>query len=58
MTDKLPDDQKLALASQIPMGRLGKVSEISKAVLFLSSDDASYITGQTLHVNGGMYSVK
>ena len=57
MTDSLPDDQKEALASQIPMGRLGTADEIAKVVLFLSSDGGSYITGQTLHVNGGMYTV-
>ena len=57
MTSSLPDDQKEALASQIPMGRLGTADEIAQAVLFLASDGGSYITGQTLHVNGGMYSV-
>ena len=57
MTDSLPDDQKEALASQIPMGRLGTADEIAQAVLFLASDGGSYITGQTLHVNGGMYTV-
>jgi len=56
MTDLLPDDQKDMLSSQIPMGRLGTVSEIAEVVLFLSSDKSSYITGQTIHVNGGMYS--
>ena len=57
MTDSLPDEQKEALASQIPMGRLGTVDEVAKAVLFLAGDGGSYITGQTLHVNGGMYTV-
>ena len=57
MTDSLPDDQKETLASQIPMGRLGTSDEIASAVLFLASDSSSYITAQTLHVNGGMYSV-
>ena len=57
MTDSLPDDQKEALASQIPMGRLGTADEIAQAVLFLAGDSGSYITGQTLHVNGGMYTV-
>ena len=57
MTNSLPEDQKTALASQIPMGRLGTVNEIAQAVLFLASDSGSYITAQTLHVNGGMYSV-
>ena len=55
MTDSLPDEQKAALASQIPMGRLGTVDEIAKAVLFLAGDNASYITAQTIHINGGMY---
>ncbi len=57
MTDSLPDDQKEALASQIPMGRLGTTDEVAQAVLFLAADSGSYITGQTLHVNGGMYTV-
>jgi 3-oxoacyl-[acyl-carrier protein] reductase len=57
MTDSLPDDQKEALASQIPMGRLGTVDEIAQAVLFIAGDGGSYITGQTIHVNGGMYTV-
>ena len=57
MTDNLPNDQKEALASQIPMGRLGTANEVANAVLFLAGDGGSYITGQTLHVNGGMYTV-
>ena len=57
MTDSLPEDQKAALASQIPMARLGTVDEIAQAVLFLAGDSGSYITAQTLHVNGGMYTV-
>ena len=57
MTSSLPDIQKEALASQIPMGRLGTADEIAQVALFLASDGGSYITGQTLHVNGGMYSV-
>ena len=57
MTDNLPEDQKAALASQIPMARLGTVDEIAQAVLFLAGDSASYITAQTLHVNGGMYTL-
>ena len=55
MTNSLPEEQKGTLASQIPMGRLGTVDEIAKAVLFLASDNASYITAQTIHINGGMY---
>ena len=57
MTDKLSEDQKVALASQIPMARLGTVDEIAQSVLFLASEGGSYITAQTLHVNGGMYTV-
>jgi len=57
MTDKLPEDQKEALASQIPMARLGTVDEIAQSVLFLAGESGSYITAQTLHVNGGMYTV-
>ena len=57
MTDSLPDEQKDALASQIPMGRLGTPDEVAQAVLFLAGYGGSYITGQTLHVNGGMYTV-
>ena len=57
MTDSLPEDQKVALASQIPMARLGTVDEIAQAVLFLADDSGSYITAQTLHVNGGMYTL-
>ena len=57
MTGSLPEDQKAALASQIPMARLGTVDEIAQAVLFLADDSGSYITAQTLHVNGGMYTL-
>jgi 3-oxoacyl-[acyl-carrier protein] reductase len=57
MTDSLPEDQKLALTAQIPMGRLGTTNEIAQAVLFLADDSGSYITAQTLHINGGMYTV-
>jgi len=55
MTDALPDAQKEALASQIPLGRLGTVDEIAQSVLFLAGESGSYITAQTLHVNGGMF---
>ena len=57
MTSNLPGEKKEALASQIPMGRLGTPDEVANAVLFLAGDSGSYITGQTLHVNGGMYTV-
>ena len=57
MTDALNKEQKEVLASQIPMGRLGSVDEIAQTVLFLAGDGGSYITAQTLHVNGGMYTV-
>ena len=57
MTDSLPDDQKEALAAQIPMGRLGTADEVAQAVIFLAGGSGSYITGQTIHVNGGMYTV-
>ncbi|MCT4557377.1 MAG: 3-oxoacyl-[acyl-carrier-protein] reductase [Pelagimonas sp.] len=54
MTDKLNDDQKGAILGQIPAGRMGSSDEIAAAVLYLSSAEASYVTGTTLHVNGGM----
>jgi 3-oxoacyl-[acyl-carrier protein] reductase len=55
MTRALSDDQRTALQGQIPLGRLGSAEDIAAAVLFLVSPQASYITGETLHVNGGMY---
>ncbi len=55
MTRALSDDTKKALLSQIPLNRLGLAQEIASAVAFLASEDASYITGETLNVNGGMY---
>ena len=54
MTDKLTDDQKSGIMSQIPTGRMGTAAEIASAVVYLSSTEASYVTGTTLHVNGGM----
>jgi 3-oxoacyl-[acyl-carrier protein] reductase len=55
MTRTLTDEQRSTLTSQVPMARLGSVDDIAAAVLFLCSPGASYITGETLHVNGGMY---
>ena len=55
MTDELPEEQRKALSSQIPLARLGTVDEIAQSVLFLAGESGSYITAQTLHVNGGMY---
>ena len=57
MTDKLPEAQKKALMAQIPMSRFGSIEEVAQAVLFLASENSAYITAQTLHLNGGMYSV-
>ena len=54
MTDKLNDDQKNAILERIPMKKLGNSDDIAKAVGFLCSENANYITGQTLHVNGGL----
>ena len=55
MTRALPEAQRDALLGQIPLNRLGDPKEIANAVAFLASPEASYITGETLHVNGGMY---
>lgn len=55
MTRALNDEQRKTLQDQIPIGRLGAVDDIAAAVLFLASPQAGYITGETLHVNGGMY---
>ena len=55
MTRELPEEQRKALLANIPLARLGDPEEIAKAVVFLASPDAAYITGETLHVNGGMY---
>ncbi|GAD55685.1 3-oxoacyl-[acyl-carrier-protein] reductase [Limimaricola cinnabarinus] len=54
MTDKLNDDQKSGILNQIPAGRMGEADEIAAAVLYLASPEAGYVTGATLHVNGGM----
>jgi len=57
MTRSLSDSQKANLMEHIPLGRLGLVSDVAGAVLYLASDQAAYVTGSTLHVNGGMYMV-
>ncbi|MFB5087089.1 3-oxoacyl-[acyl-carrier-protein] reductase [Psychrobacillus sp. PGGUH221] len=55
MTEALPEEVKAQMLSQIPLAKFGNTEDIAKVVAFLASDDANYITGQTLHVNGGMY---
>ena len=57
MTAALTDEQKALTVAQVPVGRLGEPAETASSVAFLASDEASYITGETLHVNGGMYMV-
>ena len=54
MTDALPDAQKTALTAKIPAGRLGEGADIGAAIVYLASREAGYVTGQTVHVNGGM----
>jgi 3-oxoacyl-[acyl-carrier protein] reductase len=54
MTDSLDNSQKESLLTMIPVGRLGKPKDVAACVSFLASDEAAYVTGQTLHVNGGM----
>lgn len=54
MTDKLTDQQKDAMSGRIPAGRLGEPGDVAAAVVYLASNEAAYVTGQTLHVNGGM----
>ena len=55
MTDKINDEYKEILKSRIPLDRFGSPNDIANAVIFLSSELSDYITGETLHVNGGMY---
>ena len=55
MTDKIDESMKAILTSRIPMSKLGTGEDVSNTVAFLSSDASSYITGETIHVNGGMY---
>lgn len=57
MTRALTDDQRAGILSSVPANRLGDAKEVASAVAFLASDEASYITGETLHVNGGMYMI-
>ena len=54
MTDKLPEEAVKNTMKSIPLGRMGEAEDIAKAVIFFASEDADYITGQTLHVDGGM----
>jgi 3-oxoacyl-[acyl-carrier protein] reductase len=54
MTDKLNDKQREAILTRVPAARLGSAAEIAAATVYLASDEAAYVTGQTLHVNGGM----
>ena len=54
MTDKLNDKQREAILARVPAGRLGTGADVASAAVFLASDEAAYVTGQTLHVNGGM----
>ena len=54
MTDKLTEDQRAGLLERVPMGRMGEAREVAGAVLYLASPEAAYVTGATLHVNGGM----
>jgi len=54
MTDKLNDKQREAILAMVPAGRLGAGADVAAAVVYLASDEAAYVTGQTLHVNGGM----
>ena len=55
MTDKIDDKFKEVIVSKIPSARLGEPEDIANAVIFLASDQSSYINGETIHVNGGMY---
>ena len=55
MTSRLPEEQRKALMGQIPLGQLGQPADVAHAVAYLASPQAGYVTGQELHVNGGMY---
>ena len=54
MTDALNEKQREAILARVPVRRLGTAAEVAAAVVYLASDEAAYVTGQTLHVNGGM----
>jgi 3-oxoacyl-[acyl-carrier protein] reductase len=55
MTDELTEDQREVMLSRIPLGRLGEVSEVASLVAFLAGENSGYVTGETIHINGGMY---
>nr|WP_144920187.1 3-oxoacyl-[acyl-carrier-protein] reductase [Paenibacillus bovis] len=55
MTDQLPEDVKASMLEKIPLGKFGEAEDVASLVTYLASDEAKYITGQTIHVNGGMY---
>ena len=55
MTEKLDDQRKDEILNSIPMNRIGTPKDLSSAIIFLASQESSYITGQTLHINGGLY---
>jgi 3-oxoacyl-[acyl-carrier protein] reductase len=57
MTGVLDEKTRAALLAQVPLGRLGSVEDVAHAVAYLASPEAGYITGETLHVNGGMYMI-
>ena len=57
MTSVLDEKTRTALLAQVPLGRLGSVEDVAHAVAYLASPEAGYITGETLHVNGGMYMI-
>jgi 3-oxoacyl-[acyl-carrier protein] reductase len=57
MTDKLNDEQKSRILTMVPAGRMGQGSEIAAGVVYLASNEGSYVTGTTLHINGGSFMV-